>query len=59
MMGGLVNLIDLIFHLSSLLFLIRFLLAPHRVNFHLEHHLFMMCPWYNLPKAHSMMIDNG
>ena len=39
--------------------IIRFLLAPHRVNFHLEHHLFMMCPWYNLPKAHSMMIENG
>ena len=40
-------------------YLIRFLLAPHRVNFHLEHHLFMVCPWYNLPKAHSMMIENG
>ena len=40
-------------------FLVRFLMAPHRVNFHLEHHLFMMCPWYNLPKAHSMMIENG
>ena len=39
--------------------IMRFLLAPHRVNFHLEHHLFMMCPWYNLPKAHSMMIENG
>lgn len=40
-------------------FIIRFLMAPHRVNYHLEHHLFMMCPWYNLPKAHSMMIENG
>jgi fatty acid desaturase len=40
-------------------FLVRFLMAPHRVNFHLEHHLFMMCPWYNLPKAHKMMIENG
>ena len=39
--------------------LVRFLMAPHRVNYHLEHHLFMMCPWYNLPKAHSMMIENG
>ena len=39
--------------------IMRFLLAPHRVNFHLEHHLFMMCPWYNLPKVHSMMIENG
>ena len=39
--------------------LVRFLMAPHRVNYHLEHHLFMMCPWYNLPKAHSMMLENG
>ena len=39
--------------------LVRFLMAPHGVNYHLEHHLFMMCPWYNLPKAHSMMIENG
>ena len=38
---------------------VRFLMAPHRVNYHLEHHLFTMCPWYNLPKAHSMMIENG
>ena len=38
---------------------VRFLMAPHGVNYHLEHHLFMMCPWYNLPKAHSMMIENG
>jgi fatty acid desaturase len=37
-------------------FLIRFLLAPHRVNYHLEHHLFMVCPWYNLPKAHPMVV---
>ena len=35
--------------------IIRFLLAPHRVNYHLEHHLFMFCPWYNLPKAHEML----
>jgi len=39
--------------------IVRFLMAPHRVNYHLEHHLFMMCPWYNLPKAHKMMIKNG
>ena len=39
--------------------IVRFLMAPHRVNYHLEHHLFMMCPWYNLPKAHKMMIENG
>tara|TARA_Y100000816_G_scaffold160765_1_gene114965 strand:+ start:842 stop:1768 length:927 start_codon:yes stop_codon:yes gene_type:complete len=39
--------------------IVRFMMAPHRVNYHLEHHLFMMCPWYNLPKAHTMMIENG
>ena len=37
----------------------RFLMVPHNVNYHLEHHLFTRCPWYNLPKAHSMMIENG
>ena len=39
--------------------LTRFLMVPHNVNYHLEHHLFTRCPWYNLPKAHSMMIENG
>ena len=39
--------------------IVRFMMAPHRVNYHLEHHLFMMCPWYNLPKVHKMMIQNG
>ena len=39
--------------------LTRFLMVPHNVNYHLEHHLFTRCPWYNLPKAHSIMIENG
>ena len=39
--------------------LTRFLMVPHNVNYHLEHHLFTRCPWYNLPKAHSLMIENG
>ena len=39
--------------------LTRFLMVPHNVNYLLEHHLFTRCPWYNLPKAHSMMIENG
>ena len=39
--------------------LTRFLMVPHNVNYHLEHHLFTRCPWYNLPNAHSMMIENG
>ncbi len=33
----------------------RYLLVPHHVNFHLEHHLFTNCPWYNLPKVHEML----
>ena len=35
--------------------LTRYLMVPHRVNFHLEHHLFTNCPWYNLPKVHGML----
>jgi len=35
--------------------LTRYLLVPHHVNFHLEHHLFTNCPWYNLPKVHEML----
>ena len=36
-------------------FLTKYLLVPHHVNFHLEHHLFTNCPWYNLPKVHEML----
>ena len=39
--------------------LTRFLMVPHNVNYHLEHHLFTRCPWYNLPMAHKMLINNG
>ncbi len=35
--------------------IVRFFIAPLNVNFHLEHHLFMFCPWYNLPLAHSIL----
>jgi len=35
--------------------LTRYLIVPHHVNFHLEHHLFTNCPWYNLPKVHEML----
>jgi len=37
----------------------RLLLAPYYVNYHLEHHLLMSCPCYNLPKAHQSLIDKG
>jgi len=34
---------------------VRYFIAPLNVNYHIEHHLFMFCPWYNLPKAHEML----
>jgi len=33
----------------------RLLLAPNRVNYHLEHHLFMTVPHYNLPRLHGAL----
>jgi fatty acid desaturase len=37
----------------------RLLSAPNRVNFHLEHHLLMTVPHYNLPRLHRMLRDRG
>jgi fatty acid desaturase len=37
----------------------RMFLAPYWVNYHVEHHLFMWVPCYNLPKLHRMLIDKG
>jgi fatty acid desaturase len=37
----------------------RFLLAPNRVNFHLEHHLLMTVPHYNLPRMHRLLRERG
>jgi len=37
----------------------RLLIAPNRVNFHLEHHLLMTVPHYNLPRLHRMLKDRG
>jgi fatty acid desaturase len=37
----------------------RILIAPNRVNFHLEHHLLMTVPHYNLPRLHRMLRDRG
>jgi len=31
---------------------IRFLLFPHNVNYHIEHHLYPSIPHYNLPRCH-------
>ncbi|MDC1138839.1 fatty acid desaturase family protein [Gammaproteobacteria bacterium] len=38
---------------------LRYFLAPLNVNYHIEHHLFTFCPWYNLPKAHRMLVEKG
>jgi fatty acid desaturase len=38
---------------------LRFLVAPHHVNYHLEHHLFMTVPHYNLPAAHRLLAEAG
>jgi len=37
----------------------RLLIAPNRVNFHLEHHLLMTVPHYNLPRFHRMLRERG
>jgi len=37
----------------------RLLIAPNRVNYHLEHHLLMTVPHYNLPRLHRMLRDRG
>ncbi|MFP6627151.1 MAG: fatty acid desaturase family protein, partial [Deltaproteobacteria bacterium] len=37
----------------------RLLVAPNRVNFHLEHHLLMSVPHYNLPTMHRLLKERG
>ncbi len=37
----------------------RLLIAPNRVNFHLEHHLLMTVPHYHLPRMHRMLVERG
>ncbi len=39
--------------------LTAFFLAPYWVNYHLEHHLVMHVPCWNLPKLHALMLDKG
>jgi fatty acid desaturase len=35
----------------------RIFIAPYFVNFHLEHHLLMYVPCYNLPKVHAILMN--
>ncbi len=37
----------------------RLFIAPNRVNFHLEHHLLMRVPHYNLPRMHELLRRRG
>ncbi len=39
--------------------LTRLLLAPYAVNYHVEHHMFMWVPHYNLRHLHRMLMDKG
>lgn len=37
----------------------RLLVAPNRVNYHLEHHLLMTVPHYRLPEMHALLRARG
>jgi fatty acid desaturase len=37
----------------------RLFIAPNRVNYHLEHHLLMTVPHYNLPRMHRLLRERG
>lgn len=37
----------------------QLIVAPYGVNYHVEHHLFMWVPWYNLAKLHKMLLAKG
>lgn len=37
----------------------RVLIAPNFVNYHLEHHLLMTVPHYNLPRMHALLASRG
>lgn len=37
----------------------RFIIAPHNVGYHLEHHLYPGVPFYNLPKLHELLMEQA
>ncbi|MCH9681430.1 MAG: fatty acid desaturase family protein [Deltaproteobacteria bacterium] len=39
--------------------LARIVLAPLRVNFHIEHHLLMTVPHHRLPQFHALLVERG
>lgn len=38
---------------------VEWLIFPHRVNYHIEHHLYASVPHYNLPELHREMRSRG
>jgi len=38
---------------------LRWLLFPHNVNYHIEHHLYASVPQHNLPRLHREMTSRG
>ena len=38
---------------------LRWLIFPHNVNYHIEHHLYASVPQHNLPALHREMVDRG
>jgi len=37
----------------------RLLIAPNRVNYHLEHHIMMAVPHYHLPRMHRLLRERA
>jgi len=37
----------------------QFLIAPHNVGYHLEHHLYPGVPFYHLPKLHDLLMEDS
>jgi fatty acid desaturase len=38
---------------------LEWLIFPHKVNYHIEHHLYASVPHYNLPALHREMVERG
>ena len=37
----------------------RFLIGPHNIGLHLDHHLVASIPLYNIPKLHRLLLGCG
>ncbi len=38
---------------------LAWILFPHSVNYHIEHHLYPAIPHYNLQRAHALLVESG